>query len=110
MIYVPDNLPYSACHVLRDNYTLRIYERVPSYNSTINYIDVALDNHYLYREGEQTFSNYSSLPSCISSDRITNAWSYRTDFADVLLSILIIIFLIYFVLSFPIKWLLRGRV
>lgn len=110
MIYVPDNLPYSACYVLRDNYTLRVYERQPSYNSTIHYIDVALDNHYLYREGEQTFSNYTTLPVCISSDRITHAWSYRTDFADIMVSLSFIVVFGVLALSLPIKWLLRGRV
>lgn len=109
MIYVPSDLPYSACYVLRDNYTLRVYEETPSYNSTIDYIDVALDNHYIYREGVQTFSNYSTLPTCIDSDRITNAWSYRTDFDSILVGVLVLLVIVYFVVSFPLKALFRGR-
>lgn len=109
MIYVPNDLPYSACYVVRDNYTIRAYEYVPTYNSTINYIDIATDNHYIYREGQQQFSNYTTLPSCVSSDRITNAWSYRTDLADILICIFIIIFILYFILIKPVSLFFRGH-
>lgn len=108
MIYVPEDLPYSACHVLQSNYVLRVYENTPTYNSTINYVEVALDNHYIWRTGTTTFSNYSTLPTCISSSRITNAWIYRTDIFDILGCIAIIGFFIYWCLSKPIKWLFRG--
>lgn len=108
MIYVPDDLPYSACYVLQSNYVLRAYENVPRQNSTINYIDIALDNHYIYRDGQQIFSQYTTVPNCILEDRITNAWSYRTDFFEILGSISIILLLVGFLISRPLKWLIRG--
>lgn len=108
MFYVPDNLPYNACHVLQSNYVLRVYESVPHNNQTIDYVDVALDNHYIFRDGTQTFSQYSTIPTCISSDRITHNWIYRTDIFEILGCIAIIVVLLYFVLSRPIKWLFRG--
>lgn len=108
MIYVPDDLPYSACYVMQSNYVLRVYQSTPTYNSTVNYVDVALDNHYLYREGQQTFNNYSTLPTCIASSRITNNWSYRSDFFEILGCIAILGAFMWFCLSKPIKWLFRG--
>lgn len=108
MIYVPDDLPFNACYVLQSNYVLRAYESIPQSNTTIHYVDVALDNHYIYREGSTTFSNYVSLPICLSSDRITHAWSYRTDFSDILVCIGIIVLLGGFLISRPLKWLFRG--
>lgn len=106
MIYVPDDLPYNSCYYLLDNYTLRVYESIPSENISINYIDVALDNHYIYREGVESFE--SVLPSCLDSTRITSAWSYRTDFFEILGSILIILLICGFLISRPLKWLFRG--
>lgn len=108
MIYVPNDLPYDACYVLQSNYVLRVYEEVPRNNSTIDYIDVALDNHYIYRDGSTSFSQYTTLPTCIDSSRITNSWSYRTDFFEILGCIAIIVSLLYFILSKPIKLLFRG--
>lgn len=110
MIYVPDDLPYSACYVLQSNYVLRVYEGVPRQNATINYIDVALDNHYIYREGVTTFNNYSTIPTCISSDRITSAWSYRTDLSDIMIILFIILVICGYLISRPLKWLFRGNV
>lgn len=108
MIYVPNDLPYSGCYVLQSNYVLRVYERAPTQNSSVNYIDVALDNHYIYREGIATFNQYSTLPTCIESDRITHAWSYRTDFFEVLGCIGIITAIVGFVLIKLVKLLFRG--
>ena len=108
MLYVPDDLPYNACYVLQNNYTLRVYDEVPRANSTIDYIDVALDNHYIYRDGTQTFSTYTTIPTCIVSDRITNSWIYRTDIFEIMGVIVIIVVILYFCLSKPIKWLFRG--
>ena len=108
MLYVPDDLPYNACYVLQNNYTLRVYDEVPRANSTIDYIDVALDNHYIYRDGTQTFSTYTTIPTCIVSDRITNSWIYRTDIFEIMGVIVIIVVILYFCLSKPIKCLFRG--
>ena len=78
MIYVPENLSYNGCHVILDNYTMRVYETIPTINDSVSYVDVALDNHYLTREGIEYFGVDASLPTCISSQEITHAWSYRT--------------------------------
>lgn len=108
MIYVPTDIPYNACYVLQSNYVLRAYESTPRQNSTINYVDIALDNHYIWRDGSTTFSQYTTLPTCISSDRITHAWSYRTDFFEILGCIAIISSIVGFVLIKGIKLLFRG--
>ena len=109
MIYVPDDLAYDSCYYLIDNYTLRVYESVPAQDTTSNYLDIALDNHYIYREGVESFdSNF--VPSCLSSSRITHAWSYRTDFFDILGCIGIISLFCAYLISRPLKWLFRGSV
>jgi hypothetical protein len=108
MIYVPDNLEYDACHTITDNYTMRIYEELPTINSSVSYIDVALDNHYIARQGIEFFGVDATLPTCIPSEEITHAWSYRTDFADILLCISILGGFIAFVIYKLLRVVFRG--
>lgn len=107
MIYVPD---YEAgnCAYMYSNNVLRVYERTPQNNTTINYIDYMVDNHYLYREGSTTFNQYSTLPLCLSSSNITTNYGYRTDIADILITFLIIVFIIYFIISRIWRALFKG--
>ena len=107
-LYLPNDLPYNACVVIRDNYTARVYENQPSLDTTSNYIDVALDNHYLYYYGVEYFEYQVDIPSCLSSTEISTVWLDRTDAVDIVVIITCILALLWFILSKPIKWLFRG--
>lgn len=98
VIYVP-NYTDGNCAYMYSNNTLRVYESTPRNNATISYVDYMVDNHYLYREGVTSFSNYSVLPICLSSSQITTNFGYRTDIADILIVFTIIIGIIYFIIS-----------
>lgn len=95
MIYVPDYENYS-CIVLNNENVLRAYHTMPTHNSTINYTDFYFNSNYLYKEGQQTFSQYSTLPTCLDSDVLTDNYVYRLDFPNILLMFFIIsIFVVY---------------
>lgn len=108
MIYVPNQDDY-RCFYMQSNNVLRAYKTIPNYNTTVNYRDYMIDNHYLYRDGVQTFSNYSTLPVCLSNDDISSNYFYRTDLADILIIFLIIVGGIWFLISKLIKTLFRGH-
>lgn len=103
MIYVPDLTNYK-CYVVQSEGVLRGYEEVPVNNSTVGYRDFYINSNYIYRDGFQTFGQYSNLPVCLSSDVITSDVYYRNDFDSIL-----IIFLIMsiFCLYIPLKVFLR---
>lgn len=102
MLYVPDNT-YS-CYVVYDRDTIRAYHTNPNYNSTIAYTDYYVNSHYMEREGSQTFSNYSTLPTCIDSLNLTTDFYYRNDLADIL-----IIFSIIVIFGFILPWKIISR-
>ena len=111
MIYVPD-LNYK-CYVLVDKDTIRAYETIPynpGYNQqvNINYRDYYLNSHYLYKDGEQSFGNYSQLPICLDNNLITDNYYHRADFTDILITFTIIIGIIFFLFYIMLKALLRG--
>lgn len=94
-IYVP-NLEDYKCVVVNSDTTLRAYEEIPTNNITINYTDYYFSSNYLYREGTQNFSQYSTLPVCLDSDNLTSNYIYRNDFPDILIMFFIIsIFVVY---------------
>lgn len=97
MVYLPD--VSSPCMVVRNDGTIRAYDQTPTFNSTINYTDYYINSHYLFVEGSQSFSNYTTLPVCSNMTFTTDVF-YRNDFADIL-----IIFVIMCIFSFyiPIK-------
>lgn len=99
MIYVPDLENYQ-CFVVRDTNTIRAYTRLPSHNSEIEYRDYYINSNYLYQDGTQTFSNYTTLPVCLDNSNLTTDVYYRNDFDRIL-----IIFLILCIFCFliPIK-------
>lgn len=99
MIYVPDLENYK-CFVVRSEEVIRAYEQVPTNNSTIEYRDYYYNANYLYNDGEQTFSQYTTLPTCLSQEVLTDDFYYRND----LDSILIIFFIIsIFAFYIPLK-------
>lgn len=106
-VYVP-NYESDNCAYMYSNNTLRVYDSVPRANTTIHYIDYMVDNHYLFREGSTTFSQYSTLPTCLDDSNITTNFGYRTDIADILLVFFLIVGFIYFCVSRLWRTLFKG--
>lgn len=103
MIYVPDLDGYE-CFVVQNENTIRAYEEYPQNNKTINYRDYYTDSSYMYKDGQQTFSQYTTLPICLTRDVLTDKVEYRNDFDSIL-----IIFFIMCIFGFyiPIKLFMR---
>ena len=103
MIYVPDTENYS-CFVVRDSNTIRAYKEQPQINTEIEYRDYYVNSNYMYQDGTQQFSRYTTLPVCLSNSVLTDNVYYRNDFDSIL-----IIFLILSIFCFliPLKVFLR---
>lgn len=101
-IYVPDD--NGKCYVIQNEEVIRSYEEKPVNNSTINYRDYYIDSSYIYREGTQTFSQYTTLPVCLPNDSITHDFYYRNDIFQIL-GIFTILFI--FCIYIPFKILFR---
>lgn len=95
-IYVPNVSDY-ACITIRNDSTIRAYKQTPRINSTINYDDYYYDSHYYYTSGEQTFSQYSVLPTCISNDDLTDSVYYRNDFWQISVLFLVLCIFIFYI-------------
>lgn len=107
-IYVPQDSTYNKCYVVQSEGVIRGYEEVPQVNRTINYRDYYINSSYIYRDSSQTFGTYSTPPTCLSSDVLTNDVYYRNDFDSILI---IFIILSLFCFYFPFKIISRifGR-
>lgn len=109
MIYVPDLTNYK-CFVVRDSNTIRAYENVPQNNSTIEYRDYYINTNYLYQDGQQTFSQYTTLPVCLDNSKLTTDFYYRNDLDSILIIFLIIsIFAFYIPLKLVSTFYKRRR-
>ena len=97
-IYLPDTS--YACYVVQNEGVIRAYEETPRQNSTIDYRDFYIKSDYIFRDSYQTFSSYSTLPTCLDSNVITNDVYYRLDFPQILLSLFILLILCFY---FPYK-------
>lgn len=82
-IYLPNTVTSSNCAYVRDKDTIRVYDTQPSYNQTIDYTDYYINSHYLSNRGQSTFSQYSTLPTCLNSNNFTTEEFFRNDFADI---------------------------
>lgn len=102
MIYVPD-LDY-ACYYVPSEGVIRAYEQVPRNNIDVNYRDYYINNSYLYKDGEQSFGSYSTIPICLPNDIITDNFLYRNDIAYILITFLILSIFLFYI---PIKIFLR---
>lgn len=113
MIYVPD-LSYE-CYVIQNADTIRAYKTTPynpGYNQsiTIEYRDYYINSNYLYQEGTQQFSNYSTIPTCHDTSELTDDFYYRNDFAEILIIFLILsIFCFYIPLKIFMRLFKRGN-
>ena len=107
MIYVPDNND-SACYYMQSNNVLRAYDTTPRLNGSSTYTDYMVDNHYLYRRGEQSWGSYSTLPQCLSSSDISTNYFYRTDITDICILFTIFVGINYLFISKLVKVFFRG--
>lgn len=96
MIYVPE-YNQGNCAYIYNTDIIRVYDSQPRNNTTIAYKDYYIKSSYIYNEGSTTFSSYTTLPTCINSNRITTNVMYRNDMPDILVMFMIIsIFCFYF--------------
>ena len=96
LVYIP-SFTSGNCAYIYNSDVIRVYNSVPTNNSTIAYKDYYIHSNYIYNTGSTTFNQYSSLPTCISSDRITTDVNYRTDIVGI--------YLLFFMFAFACLWL-----
>lgn len=89
-VYVPSDSTFNKCYVMQSEGVIRAYNVIPSFNTNYNYRDYYIKSDYYYKDGSGSWSNYSTLPVCLSSDVITNNYFYRVDFTNILLNVVII--------------------
>lgn len=99
MIYVPDLENYK-CYVVQNEEVIRGYKEKPTNNSTVEYRDFYINSSYIYKDNYQTFSQYTTLPVCLSQENITDNIYYRNDLDKIL-----IIFMVFAIICiyFPLK-------
>lgn len=96
-VYVPEDNTFNKCYIIQSEGVIRAYNVIPSFNTNYSYRDYYAKADYTYKEGSGTWSNYTTLPTCLGSDVITNSYWYRLDITSVLINVLIIsIFGLYF--------------
>lgn len=103
MIYVPDTTNYQ-CFVVQSSDIIRAYEQVPNYNTIVNYRDYYIKSNYIFKDGSQSFSNYSTLPVCLDNTNVTTSYYYRNDFDSILIIFLIMCIFCFYI---PLKIFVR---
>lgn len=103
MIYVPEKESYE-CYVVQSEGVIRAYEETPRNNITTNHRDYYINSNYIYRDGTSTFSSYTTLPICLSSDVLTSDVYYRNDLDSILIIFLIMSIFIFYI---PIRVFMR---
>lgn len=103
MIYVPEKESYK-CYVVQNENVIRAYKQVPNNNTNVDYRDYYINSDYIFKDGTQQFSQYTTLPVCLSEQNLTSSVYYRLDFDKIL-----IIFTIMCIFCFliPIKVFIR---
>ena len=96
-IYVPQDNTYNKCYVLQNENVIRGYDRIPSNNVNYNYRDYYYNSDYYYRDGSGQWSQYTTLPICLSSDNITNDYWYRQDLSEILIIFFVMFFFIIYI-------------
>lgn len=95
-IYVPDIENYK-CFVIQNEQVIRGYSQIPSHNQDVSYRDFYYNSNYIYRDGTQSFGNYSTLPVCLESNVLTTDFVYRNDFDSILIIFIIMSIFIIFI-------------
>lgn len=103
MIYVPDTENYK-CFVVQNEQVIRAYETVPRNNSTISYRDYYIQSNYIYKDGQQQFTQYTTLPICLAESAVTTDYFYRNDIDSILIVFAI---MCLFVIGIPLKIVFR---
>lgn len=104
MIYVPE-YNQGNCAYIYNSDIIRVYDSQPRNNTTIAYKDYYIKSSYIYNEGSTSFGSYSSLPTCINSNRITTNVMYRNDMPDILVMFFIILLVCFY---FPYRIISRA--
>lgn len=99
-VFVPEDNTFNQCYVIQSNEVIRGYDTYPRNNANYTYRDYYINADYIYREGSGSWSQYTTLPTCLPSDIITNDYYYRVDFYKILIMFVIFSF---FGLYIPIK-------
>lgn len=95
-IFLPEYNNNNCAHIQSSD-IIRVYETHPTQNSTINYKDYFIKSDYIYNEGQSTFGQYSALPVCINSNRITTDIYYRNDFPMILIMFVLLTFICFWI-------------
>lgn len=103
-IYMPYDTTYNKCYVVQSEGVIRGYDRTPSNNVSYNYRDYYIKSDYIFKNGSGTWSQYATLPTCLSNNIITNDFYYRQDITSILITFII---LVIFTIYLPIKLFLR---
>lgn len=93
-IFVPSDTTYNKCYVVQSENVIRAYDTIPNHNLNYKYRDYYINSDYIYRDGSGSWSNYSTLPICLSDNVITNDFYYRTDLDSILIIFTIFLFII----------------
>lgn len=108
-IFLPTDSTYNKCYVVQSEGVIRAYDRVPSNNTSYNYRDYYIKSNYIYKDGNGSWSQYTTLPICLDSSLITHDFYYRLDLSNILVIFLIInIFGIYLPIKIFSKIFKRG--
>ena len=89
-IYVPQDTTYNKCYVVQNTGVIRGYNKVPKNNTDYQYRDYYLESNYIYKDGQGTWSQYSTLPICLENSVITNDIYYRNDLPDILIIFMVL--------------------
>lgn len=108
MIYVPIDDTFNKCYVVQSEGVIRGYNKRPQNNAEYTYRDYYINSSYIYRDGTGSWSQYTTLPVCLSQDVITNNYVYRNDFAFILIIFIIMAGGTWFLISKLIKTLFFG--
>ena len=92
-IYIPDKENYQ-CFVVQSEDVIRAYVQRPTNNSNVLYRDYYINADYIYREGYQQFSQYTT---CLDNSIITNDFYYRLDLDKILIIFTIIVIFGFFI-------------
>lgn len=106
-VYVPEFNTGNCVYIVNSD-VIRVYDSIPTHNSIINYKDYYIKSSYIYNEGVTTFSQYSTLPTCINNSRITTNYTYRNDFPFICLTAFIIGFVCYFFIKKVVRGVFLG--
>ena len=101
-IYLPST--NYACYVVRDSNTIRAYDTMPRQNTTVDYTDYYINSHYIFNNGTQQFTQYSTLPTCIGAT-ITDNVFYRNDFDQIMIIFFLILMICFY---FPYRVISRA--